>query len=242
MQELSLEEVICEDEFLNEHVDSILFHSIIVSHLAYEVGKELNLSQETCYELAYAGILHDIGKIHLDNQIKKMEESKISKSDLSADTTRYVRNHSIDSYNALKDKGYSQYILDAILYHHENYDGTGYPDGLKGNDIPEGARILRVCDVFSALVDRRLYRAPLDIDAAVETMIDEVKNFDMKVFLAFQRIIHEEKMIEFAKWIIKHNADEDIKAENKKREQKAKKYNNKDKRKHKLGGNKNGIN
>jgi len=244
MQEAEFDEPVCEDDFLNEHVNSILFHSMIVSHLAYKVGKELGFSDEICYELANAGILHDIGKIHLDNQLRQLEKSKKNGMGSEADANRYVRNHSIYGYYALKDRGFSEYILDSVLYHHENYDGTGYPDGLNGNDIPQGARILRVCDVFAALVDRRVYRAALDLDVAVETMIDEVKNYDMKVFLAFQRVIHEDDMVEFSNWIVEHNRENAEKADAKKREQKARKkkyYRLKRKRKS-VGGNKNGSN
>ena len=77
---------------------------------------------------------------------------------------------------------------------------------------------MRVCDVFSALVDRRIYREPLDIDSAVETMIDEVKNYDMKIFLAFQRVIHEDEMEILLSWIVEHNQNVEKRIEEKKQE------------------------
>ena len=205
-----------EDDEISDEISAVIYHSIIVSNLAYKVGKELGFSKERCYELAYAGILHDIGKIHLNKKLKmaRMDAGKRYK----AEEMRYVRNHSIYSYNALKERDCSDYILDAVLYHHENFDGTGYPEGLNGNDIPQGARILRVCDVFSALVDRRIYREPLDIDSAVETMIDEVKNYDMKIFLAFQRVIHEDEMEILLSWIVEHNQNVEKRIEEKKQE------------------------
>ena len=82
-------------------------------------------------------------------------------------------------------------MLESILYHHENYDGTGYPSNLSGKEIPLGARILRVCDVYAALSSDRPYRRAFDITTVIDLMIDEIKNFDMEVFLAFQRVIHE---------------------------------------------------
>ena len=103
---------------------------------------------------------------------------------------KYVRMHSTLGYEELKDQGYSEFVLESILYHHENYDGTGYPDNLIGDQIPIGARILRVCDVFAALTSDRPYRTAFDVATVMELMIDEIKNFDMEVFLAFQRIIH----------------------------------------------------
>lgn len=105
---------------------------------------------------------------------------------------KYVRKHPQLGYETLKDKGYSRFILETVYYHHENYDGSGYPENLSGDDIPIGSRILRVSDTFSALTEKRPYRDAFDTQTAVRMMIDEVKNFDMQVFLAFQRAVHEQ--------------------------------------------------
>ena len=93
-------------------------------------------------------------------------------------------------YEELKEQGYSDIVLQSILYHHENYDGSGYPSNLSGDSIPLGARILRVCDVYAALSSDRPYRKAFDVSTVIELMIDEIKNFDMEVFLAFQRVVH----------------------------------------------------
>ena len=92
-----------------------------------------------------------------------------------------------------------------MLHHHENYDGSGYPDNLRGNEIPLGARILRVCDVFAALVSDRAYRAAFREEVAMELMIDEIKNFDMKIFLAFQRVVGAEDFEEVRQMIRQYN-------------------------------------
>lgn len=105
---------------------------------------------------------------------------------------RYVRRHPELGYESLKDRGYSAFVLESIYYHHENYDGSGYPENLAGEKIPLGARILRICDVYAALTSKRAYRDAFSGETAVKMVIDEVKNFDMQVFLAFQRAIHEE--------------------------------------------------
>ena len=68
---------------------------------------------------------------------------------------------------------------------------AGYPSNLSGKEIPLGARILRVCDVYAALSSDRPYRKAFDITTVIDLMIDEIKNFDMEVFLAFQRVVHE---------------------------------------------------
>ncbi len=199
------EQLMQKRNFLEKDMKSILGHSIIVSRLAYLVGKELDIPEDLCYDLAVAGIVHDIGKIQLDSYLAKNQRNKtrefrraqqlVGDRQLDTDEVHYVRMHSKFSYDILKVYGYSDVVLDTVLYHHENYDGTGYPEGLQGTDIPMGARILRVCDVFAALVGKRIYRDAFDGDTAVAIMIDEVKNYDMRVFLAFQRVIHEKEAI-----------------------------------------------
>lgn len=161
-------------------------HGIKVSNVAYAVARQMNLPESTCYELAVAGILHDIGKLRLSDYVPK------GKNPLVVEEIKYVRKHPELGYEALKDKGYSKFILESVYYHHENYDGSGYPENLSGEEIPLGSRILRVADTYSALTEKRPYRDAFDRETAVQMMIDEVKNFDMQVFLAFQRAIHEQ--------------------------------------------------
>ena len=166
-------------------LESELLHGMDVSNLAYEVAKELSLSEKTCHNLAIAGMLHDIGKLKLTGYINGQEQNP-----LVIDELKYVRMHSSLGYEVLKKQGYSDFILESILYHHENFDGTGYPSNLAGEEIPLGARILRVCDVFAALRSDRPYRKAFDMETTMELMIEEIKNFDMQVFLAFQRVVH----------------------------------------------------
>ena len=174
------------DRILDLDLSSELNHGIIVSNLAYDVAKELGQNEEFCYQMAIAGILHDIGKLKLTGYIDGQE-----KDPLLIEELKYVRMHSALGYEELKNQGYSDIVLESILYHHENYDGTGYPSNLSGKEIPLGARILRVCDVYAALSSDRPYRRAFDITTVIDLMIDEINNFDMEVFLAFQRVIHE---------------------------------------------------
>ena len=158
-------------------------HGIQVSNLAYRTGKMLGLEETMCHELAVAGILHDIGKLKLRNYITAEEKPLI------VEEIKYVRKHPKLGYESLKERGYSDFILESIYYHHENYDGSGYPKNLSGEEIPLGARILRICDVYAALTSKRSYRDAFSPEVAMEMLIDEVKNFDMKIFLAFQKMI-----------------------------------------------------
>lgn len=171
---------------LKKDVPEAIEHGIYVSNMARLIAKELGLPDKMVYELSVAGILHDIGKLRLSNYMYGDKENSYMIEQL-----RYVRMHSKLSADILKERDYSDFIVESILYHHENYDGSGYPENLQGESIPLGARILRVCDVFIALISDRHYRKAFDKDTAVTLMIDEVKNFDMGVFLAFLKVVHE---------------------------------------------------
>lgn len=179
-----------------------LHHGIRVSRLAADIAKESGLPEETRYEIALAGMLHDIGKLRLHSYFYGEEAAKVDK----IRDMQYMRLHANYSYEILKNRQeYSERVLEAVLYHHENYDGTGYPEKLKGQDIPEGARILHISDVYVALTSKRPYRKAFHRDEALSIMIEEIKNFDMKFFLAFQRVMHtrweEEKEQDPAGWL-----------------------------------------
>ena len=107
-----------------------------------------------------------------------------------------MRMHPSIGYAILADYDYNQTVLDAVLYHHEHYDGTGYPHNLVGKQIPLVGRIMHVCDIFGALISNRDYREGFDVETALDIMIVEVKNFDMKVFLAFQRVAFSDGVME----------------------------------------------
>ena len=167
-----------------------LIHGMMVSKLAYTLAKELGYSEEICYDLGIAGMVHDIGKLKLNHYVNEK-----NKDIMRVDELRYVRTHSTIGYAILSEKGYSEFIRKAVLYHHENYDGTGYPSNLEGESIPYGARILRICDAFAALISNRPYRSAFDKETAMELMIEDIKYFDLKMFLSFQKVLQEEKLM-----------------------------------------------
>ena len=183
------------DRILDFDLSAELNHGVVVSNLAYAVAVEMGLDEEFCYQMAIAGMLHDIGKLKLTGYINGQERDPLLIEEL-----KYVRMHSSLGYEELKDQGYSDIVLQSILYHHENYDGSGYPDNLSGEAIPLGARIIRVCDVYAALTSDRPYRQAFESQSAVQLMIEEIKDFDVKVFLAFQRMIHKNKEKEITLW------------------------------------------
>ena len=158
-----------------------------VSNLAYLVGKQMNFSEEDCHDLALAGFLHDIGKLELVKYVRDHEGET-----LVIEEMKYVRRHPRLGAEILEKKGYSQKIVDMVKFHHENCDGSGYPMNLSREDIPIGSRIIRVCDVFAALTNDRPYRKAFDIQTAMKLMIEESKDYDVQVFLAFMNVVHHE--------------------------------------------------
>lgn len=161
-------------------------HGLCVSNLSYRVAKELALSESSCHDLAVAGFLHDVGKLELRKFLYGHEEDT-----LTIEEMKYVRMHADLSARILRENGYPKHIVEWVYCHHENCDGSGYPRNLAKDKIPFEAKIIRVCDVFAALTSKRPYRDAFDVDTAVELMIEEIKNYDLKVFLAFQRVVHE---------------------------------------------------
>lgn len=171
-----------EDNLLKE-----LAHGIDVSNLAYKVAKQLALPEDMCYNLAVIGMVHDAGK---QEMIKNMYR-KHGKDTLRVEEMKYIRTHPALGYMILRDQGFPEEQAKWVLYHHENYDGTGYPANKAGEEIPLGARILRVCDVFCALTSERTYRKSYSREEALKLMIEEVKNFDINVFLALLQVVNE---------------------------------------------------
>lgn len=171
-------------------------HGMIVSELAVLVSRELGMDEDFCNDIAMAGILHDVGKLKLTEQLHK-ERSEA----MVVEKMKYVRMHSAFSREIMKEEGFSESILEMVYHHHENNDGSGYPTNIAGSDIPMGAKIIRVCDVFSALISNRSYRKAFSDKVAVELMIDESRHFDMKVFLAFLRVINSDDFIKVKKLI-----------------------------------------
>jgi len=183
-------------------------HGEIVSRLAVLTAKALGEDERFQQDMAVAGMLHDIGKLELADVIYGNREDI-----MAVERSKYVRMHPALGIDVLRKEGvYSEEIISYIANHHENCDGTGYPHHIEGEEIPYGARILRVCDVFAALVSNRSYRSAFAIDTAVEMMIDDVKEYDMRVFLAFLSVIYSEEFSSVRDMIYRANANAGISA------------------------------
>lgn len=181
---------------LRDDLEEAIDHGILVSKLAYLLAQEMGLDNEFCYAMAEAGLIHDIGKLRLGRYLYGR-----NKNALVVEEMKYIRMHSSIGYDILLEYGYSEDVSKAVYHHHENYDGSGYPHNIKGESIPLGARILRICDVYATLISDRRNRIAFDKETALKLLIEEIKNFDMKIFLTFMSVINTEEFKEIDEFI-----------------------------------------
>jgi PAS domain S-box-containing protein len=137
-------------------------HQEKVSKLAVTIANELHLSEEQIAGIQMAGSIHDIGKMSVPAEILS-KPGRLSDIEL-----RLIKVHPESGYEILKDIEFSLPVAEIVLQHHERIDGSGYPKGLKGEEILIEARILAVADVMDAIASHRPYRTALGIDAALE--------------------------------------------------------------------------
>jgi HD-GYP domain-containing protein (c-di-GMP phosphodiesterase class II) len=159
-------------------------HSQGVLALALDVGAQLALDSRRRRDLEFASLLHDIGKIHVPNEIL----NKPGK--LTEEEWELVRRHPEDGQRMLERVGgvFSD-VAPIVRAHHERIDGRGYPDGLTGEDIPLEARIISACDAYSAMTTDRPYRAAMPIEDAVEELLrGGGSQFDERVVEALLRV------------------------------------------------------
>jgi len=157
-------------------------HSVKVVNYAALIAKCMHLSAREIEIVKLAGMLHDIGKIAIREEVLSKNGS------LNGKEYEEVKKHSEIGVEIIKPLKFLSHILTSIKHHHENYDGTGYPDGLKGKSIPLVSRILAVADTYDALTSKRAYREAYTVKKAIEIMRAESdKRFDPKILEIFIR-------------------------------------------------------
>jgi putative nucleotidyltransferase with HDIG domain len=160
-------------------------HSDRVATLALLLGKELGLTIHALKTIVAASLLHDLGKVKTPDEILK----KAGK--LSDEEFHKIRKHPELGVELLRGKEFPWDIKPLILHHHEKINGKGYPLGLKGEDIPMGARIICIADVFDALTSDRVYRRAFDTAKALKIMEEESgQTFDPVLLKCFTNMIH----------------------------------------------------
>ncbi len=186
--------VICAFNHLLDLKDiSTGVHSTRLAEWAIRVGREMNIPEEHTYQVEVAALLHDIGKIGVPDAILKKA------GPLTAEERAIINRHPEYSWSILRMfPGLEEASLYA-LHHHENVDGTGYPAGLKGQDIPLVSRIISVIDAYDAMVSNRCYRKGLEHSEAISRLIKcSGTQFDPAVVQAFIPIAEKETEDVFA--------------------------------------------
>lgn len=136
-------------------------HSRSVARLSVRLGRSMGLSRTDLYELHLGGLMHDIGKIGVADDIL------LKPGKLTPDEVRAIQAHVDWSYSIISPISSLKSVAQIVRHHHERFDGKGYPDGLVGEEIPLGARVVAVVDMFVAMTEDRPYRSGLSIPVAV---------------------------------------------------------------------------
>ena len=159
-------------------------HSRRVQQLALAIGRELGLSQVELDLLGHAALFHDIGKLAIPDSIL------LKPASLTDDEWALMQRHADEGARIIDRLGFLNDAVPAIRHHHERFDGTGYPDKLKGEEIPLGARIIHVADALDSMLTTRIYRAarPLD-EALVELRRAAGSQFCPRCVSALERIL-----------------------------------------------------
>jgi len=166
-----------KDSYTGKHVED-------TAGIAEEIAKNLKLSETEVTDIKNAAVLHDLGKVGVEEKILS------KKGALNAKERKVIKLHPSIAAEILREIHALRGAISAILYHHERYDGKGYPLGLKGEDIPLSARIVAIADVYQALISDRPYRKAYSRKKALAIVMKESgKHFDPRIVNIFLKVI-----------------------------------------------------
>lgn len=161
-------------------------HSLRVAEYSQKIAERLGYSEEECKDIYYIGLLHDCGKVNIPDEILK------NPGRLSDDEYVVMKKHTVYGGEILKDFSSVKDINVGAKYHHERYDGKGYPKGLEGENIPAVARIIGVADAFDAMNSKRCYRDQLPKEVILKELTEnKSKQFDPQVVDVVLALIEE---------------------------------------------------
>jgi len=164
-------------------------HSQRVTEYAVAIAEEMGLSPAEVDIIRNASILHDVGKIGIKEEILKKPGR------LSEEERREMEYHPFIGTKILHSVRLLEPVMPLVYHHHERYDGTGYPDGLRGEEIPLGARIISVADAFESMTSDRPYRKAMPVEEAMaELRYNAGRQFDPRVVEVFSRLAEEGKI------------------------------------------------
>lgn len=161
-------------------------HSVRVGALVQRTARKFNLDLEDLMTTTFAARVHDLGKIGIDSSIL------LKKGKLEPWERAIIEKHPVIGAKILAPLSLYEGVREIIEHHHERADGTGYPDGIKGSDIPLGARIIGVADAFDAMTTDRPYRKALPVEDAIAELRREAgRQFDAEVVDKFLQVLQE---------------------------------------------------
>lgn len=179
------------DEYFRMLSDEDQKHCLRVEELSVKIALELKETPIDLENLRIAARYHDVGKVKIPKKILH------KKTALSKEERAIIMVHSKYSSQILEYTGFNKSVVRFAMLHHENFDGTGYPFGLVGEQIPIESRIIRVADVYDALHSARQYKHALQIEICFKVMKNEADFFDESVFQQLQCIIGSNSYTEF---------------------------------------------
>jgi putative two-component system response regulator len=184
LEQLSLGTIRALADALDAKCDYTSGHSLRVSRIAGGIGKEMGLALDILKDIELGGILHDIGKIGVPESILWKPAR------LTPEETEIMNLHPTKSAQIIGDLKGLERVKDYVLHHHEFMDGSGYPDGLAGEDIPIGSRILLASDAYDAMTTDRPYRKAIGHEKAIQELKKHVgRQFDPVVVEALIRLV-----------------------------------------------------
>ncbi|MDY6968851.1 MAG: response regulator [Spirochaetota bacterium] len=174
------------DPETGEHLERIRRYSVLIAQIYKYTSNNFEITNQYLRDIYDSSILHDIGKVGIHDSILLKE------GPLTPEEFNIMRSHTTIGYNALrsssKDLGENSFLdmaMEVVHCHHERWDGTGYPKGLKSKEIPLSARIVAISDVYDALTSRRPYKEALSHEEAIKIMKEENNHFDPELFKIF---------------------------------------------------------
>jgi len=175
-------------EVMEDVIEDLHGHVHRVSNLSVDLGRGIGLDGDDIDRLALAGVLHDVGKIHMDPAI-------LGKPGPLSESERELMQRHPELGFAMARNRLDAKIAEAILYHHERFDGLGYPFGLAGDAIPILSRIVLVADAFDAMTSVRAYQPALPLDFAIhEISTNAGTQFDPQVVDVFMELAEVDRL------------------------------------------------
>ena len=185
-QELALESIFAIVNIIEAKDEITEGHSVRVAGYSHALAEAMGYDEDRVDQVYQTGLLHDVGKIGIPDLILK-KEGKLTNEEYGE-----IKEHTSIGGHILAAIETMGYLADGAKYHHERFDGKGYPNGLKGKEIPEIGRIIAVADVFDALVSKRHYKEAMDVESAKQEILrGSGTQFDPDIVQVFLKLLDD---------------------------------------------------